>query len=328
MPASASAVNNAVGPSSEMAAKLLLYAFLAHMVPKFVAFPFFIPFVLATMGFLIYAAAKSTRYVVVALIAFQFVPFALTINRELSEIESWGNKGANAAPMKGVYLFNGLGAATIDFSHCLWSETTKAAYCHLPNVMALYAEAGVDLEKAGFQVTADGGSTGPTKEEMAKTLPWPMFWLFYHVVHHNRFDFYFNDDLTEAQVYENVCLALTASPSPLAYLFPYGICTTATIYPMFRMSTMVRDSREPPTWYRNTYLQKAESFFRIYDGIKVSEKQKRAGGTVYPAKMVFGDGYRLEPLLTPGKDGRAVLHEAALKKALKVGGGKVVMREY
>jgi hypothetical protein len=97
---------------------------------------------------------------------------------------------------------------------------------------------------------------------------------------------------------------------------------------MFRMSTMVRDSREPPTWYRNTYSQRAESIFRIYDGIQVSEKQKRAGGTVYPAKMAFGDGYRLEPLLTPGKDGRAVLHEVALKKALKVGGGKVVMREY
>jgi len=308
--------------------KLLTWAFILHMLPKFLPFPFFIPFVLMVMGYLVYIAEKGTqRMVVVALLAFQFAPYPLTVTKEVSDIESWGNKGPNAAPMKGVYMFNGLGASTIDFSQCLWSDASNAAYCHLPKTMSSYAAAGVDLEAVGFEVTADGGSAGPPKEEMGKTMPWQVFWFFYHVAHHNRLDFYFNEEKTEAQVYENVCLAITASPSPLALLFPYGICTTATVYPVFRVFTMVRDNSEPPTWYRNTYFQE-KSLMNIYGGVKISDKQKRAGGTVYPAKMVFGDGYKLEPLLTPGKGGKSVLHESALKKLLKVGGGKVVMRDY
>mmetsp|Transcript_16892 Transcript_16892/g.43373 ORF Transcript_16892/g.43373 Transcript_16892/m.43373 type:complete len:312 (-) Transcript_16892:195-1130(-) len=307
--------------------KLLAYYVLLHMAPKCLPFPFFIPVYLILMGLMVCIAGKGTeRNIVIGLLAFQFAPYTLTITKDLKDIESWGNKGPNEAPMKGVYLFNGLGAATIDFSQCLWAERTKSAYCHLHKVMSVYAEAGVDLEKAGFQVTADGGSTGPGKDEMKRTMPWPLFWFVYHVAHHNRLDFYFNDDLTEAQVYENVCLAITASPSPLALLFPYGICTTATVYPLFRVFTMVRDSSEPPRWYRNTYFQEKE-LMSIYDGVKVSDKQSRAGGTVYPAKMNFGDGYQLMPLLTPGKGGTSILHKNTLKLALNVK-SKLITRDF
>ena len=120
--------------------KLLTWAFILHMLPKFLPFPFFIPFVLMVMGYLVYIAEKGTqRMVVVALLAFQFAPYPLTVTKEVSDIESWGNKGPNAAPMKGVYMFNGLGASTIDFSQCLWSDASNAAYCHLPKTMSSYA---------------------------------------------------------------------------------------------------------------------------------------------------------------------------------------------
>ena len=58
---------------------------------------------------------------------------------------------------------------------------------------------------------------------------------------------------TEAQVFENVCLAATASPSPLSYLFPYGLCTKATVNHFFRQFMMVKDpSSHPPTWCHHT----------------------------------------------------------------------------
>ena len=45
--------------------------------------------------------------------------------------------------------------------------------------------------------------------------------------------------------------------------------------------------------------------------VLVKHKKKRVGGTAYPAKMRFGDGYRLLPLLTPKKDGTPKLHKAS-----------------
>ena len=136
---------------------------------------------------------------------------------------------------------------------------------------------------------------------------------------------------TEAQVFENVCLAATASPSPLSYLFPYGLCTKATVNHFFRQFTMVKDhSSHPPIWchntrskkltpnlnpnlnphlspftltrYRNTYVQR-KALLHIYDPIMAADGQKRAGGSAFPAEMRSGDGYKLVPLLTP--DGKA-----------------------
>lgn len=149
-----------------------------------------------------------------------------------------------------------------------------------------------------------------------------------HVALHNRLDFHFNDDETEAQVFENVCLALTATPSPLAYLFPYGICTRATVFSIFRTFTMVKE--EPgffgggaPIWHRNTYFNE-KGLLGMYDPMYVADKQPRAGGSIYPEKMQFGDGYKLVPLLTP----EGGLNKKALAKALKVSGGKIVSRNY
>ena len=83
---------------------------------------------------------------------------------------------------------------------------------------------------------------------------------------------------------------------------------------------------DAPTWYRNTYFQ-TNSLLNIYKELTVADRQPRAGGTVYPAKMVFGDGYKLMPLLTPKPDGTQKLHQDTLKLMLKAS-DTVVMRDY
>ena len=93
------------------------------------------------------------------------------------------------------------------------------------------------------------------------------------------------------------------------------------------MFTFVRgDSSESPVWYRNTYFQE-KPLMKTYEPVTVADKQKRAGGTVYPARMAFGDGYKLVPLLTPSKYG-PVLHKSNLARAMKPSGGKVYARDY
>jgi len=291
-------------------ARLLVYMVL---LGKLVPFPFFIPPYVILMGYMIYAASKGMeRMCVVAFLAFHLVPYATMQHQQLADIETWGSKGPNAAPMKGVYMFNGLPFALIDFSHCLYDDSSRIAHCHLPKTIGVWP-GGLNLTAAGFDMTADGGDGGPGKSDMEVTMPWQVFHFFYHVVLHNRLDFHFDETLTEAQVYENVCLSPFASPSPLAHLFPHGICTTASVYPFFRVFTMVSDGGSPPTWYRNTYYQE-KSLMDIYSPIKVADKQARSGGTVYPAKMQWGDGYKLEPLLVPGAGGKPKLHAANLKK--------------
>ena len=112
-------------------------------------------------------------------------------------------------------------------------------------------------------------------------------------------------------VYENVCLALTASPSPLAVLFPYGLCTTASIHTYSRAFTLVKDGATPPRWCSNHYPHPTpklvDKIVNLHEPVRVKNKQKRAGGTAYPARMRPGDGYRLVPLLTPNKDGSQTL---------------------
>jgi len=306
--------------------KLLMSFIVFHMLGKFVPFPFFLPFLLGVMIYAIYAAEKGmTRSIVIAMVAFQMAPLACATTKDLKDIETWGNKGPNLAPMKGVYMFDGLPTCTIDFSDCLWDEDTKVAYCDPVTGMTLYPS-GSDLGAAGFVPTADMGEAGPKQDELKISMPWPMFYMFYHVALHNRIDFHFNDDLTEAQVYENVCLAATRTPSPLAYFFPKGICTTTTVYAYFRAFTIVKESgflgMGAPTWYRNTYFN--EKGLNMYEPIMVSDKQQRAGGTVYPAKMAFGDGYRLLPLLTP----EGGLDKGNLAKAMMVSDCVVIGRDY
>ena len=128
-------------------------------------------------------------------------------------------------------------------------------------------------------------------------------------------------------VYENVCFPLTASPSPLAYFFPYGLCTRATVYPMFRVFTMVKGAGNPPVWVRNTYFQERSVPLNMYDAVMVSDKQKRAGGTAYPAKMKFGDGYRLQPLYGPDSSGKVKLNAKAMGMA-KTANPYVLIRDY
>ena len=55
----------------------------------------------------------------------------------------------------------------------------------LPGVMSAYPS-GVNLKEAGFAVTADAGGAGPTEADLEVTMPWQVFWFFYHIVHHNR----------------------------------------------------------------------------------------------------------------------------------------------
>jgi hypothetical protein len=311
-----------------MSQTLVFIGLLTICIPKYVPVPIFIPLYLIALGAAIYVAQKGMqRNVVIALVAFQFAPLALMRERSLADVQSWGMKGTYGAgaPMKGVYLFDGLPLSIVDWSHCIWYEQGKTAYCHLPNVIGLWPS-GVNAAAAGFIPTADLGSGGPTQEELAVTPPWPLLAMFYHVALHNRLDFYFNDALTEAQVYENVCLAATASPSPLAFFFPYGLCTTASVYQLFRASTMVKDGASPPTWYRNTYFQEQSDLQHLYDSVMVADKRRRAGGTAYPAKMKFGDGYKLIPLLTPESNGKPKLHSGNLAKALKLS-DKIYIRD-
>ena len=49
-----------------------------------------------------------------------------------------------------------------------------------------------------------------------------------------------------------------------AFFFPYGLCTTASVYQLFRASTMVKDGASPPTWYRNTYFQEQSDLQHLY----------------------------------------------------------------
>ena len=126
-------------------ANLLAVSVLVLCFPKFIPFPFCVPFYLLGLLYLIYAAERGTaRTVVALLVAFQFAPLALVTERRLSEVASWGMQGPNAgrSPLQGVYLFEGLSAATVDFSHCLWSASSRTAYCHLPMFHSASAEAG------------------------------------------------------------------------------------------------------------------------------------------------------------------------------------------
>ena len=195
------------------------YFFALVLLGKFMPFPFFIPPYLGVLFMMVYSAKGNERMCVIAFLAFHFAPYPLQMSKDLLDIEKWGNTGPNEAPMKGVYMFNGLPAAVIDFSHCLWHEPSKVAYCHLPKTMGAWP-GGLNLTAAGFDMTADGGDGGPGKTEMEVTMPWQVFHFFYHIVMHNRLDFHFDDELKEAQVFENVCLSPFASPSPLALLFP------------------------------------------------------------------------------------------------------------
>lgn len=208
---------SALRSAATMSQTLVFIGLLTICIPKYVPVPIFIPLYLIALGAAIYVAQKGMqRNAVIALVAFQFAPLALMRERSLADVQSWGMKGTYGAgaPMKGVYLFDGLPLSIVDWSHCIWYEQGKTAYCHLPNVIGLWPS-GVNAAAAGFIPTADLGSGGPTQEELSVTPPWPLFAMFYHVALHSRLDFYFNDALTEAQVYENVCLAATASPSPL-----------------------------------------------------------------------------------------------------------------
>ena len=59
----------------------------------------------------------------------------------------------------------------------------------------------------------------------------------------------------------------------------------------------------------------------------VADKQKRAGGTAYPAKMKFGDGYRLQPLYGPDASGKVKLNAKAMSMAKKAN-PYVLIRDY
>jgi len=229
-------------------ANLLAVSVLVLCFPKFIPFPFCVPFYLLGLLYLIYAAERGTaRTVVALLVAFQFAPLALVTERRLSEVASWGMQGPNAgrSPLQGVYLFEGLSAATVDFSHCLWSASSRTAYCHLPMFHSVSAEAGFVDNTADAGVDAhrhaqlgrapafahrhaqllhacrafllspllspigaaalllshtrpsvpvvDVAEAGFSREELRAAMPRPLFYMFYHVIMHNRIDFVFNE---------------------------------------------------------------------------------------------------------------------------------------
>lgn len=156
--------------------ELAILGFILHLLPKFIPFPFFIPFFVGMMLYMIYKADKGAeRNIIIFLVAFQFAPYMTTKQLDLNKVQEWGNTGPNEAPIKGLYMFNGLGAATFDFSHCQWHSSSKVAYCHPPagTTMTVYPTDS-DLVKAGLEVTADGGDAGPSKEEMSKSMPWQL----------------------------------------------------------------------------------------------------------------------------------------------------------
>lgn len=229
-------------------ANLLAVSVLVLCFPKFIPFPFCVPFYLLGLLYLIYAAERGTaRTVVALLVAFQFAPLALVTERRLSEVASWGMQGPNAggSPLQGVYLFEGLSAATVDFSHCLWSASSRTAYCHLPMFHSVSAEAGFVDNTADAGVDAhrhaqlgrapafahrhaqllhacrafllspllspigaaalllshtrpsvpvvDVAEAGFSREELRAAMPRPLFYMFHHVIMHNRIDFVFNE---------------------------------------------------------------------------------------------------------------------------------------
>ena len=169
-------------------------------------------------------------------------------------------------------------AATIDFSQCLWHTSAQTLYCHMPRVLSLWPS-GRDSAASGLApITAVATEAGTS---------WLQDYLVQHVAFHRRLDFHFDEEGgREAQIYENVCLALTASPSPLALAFPYGVCTPRTAHALAHVATLVRDGGNASTWSYNIHATDLGGMLRFLQNVvaptpvHVSDLRPRAGGTM------------------------------------------------
>jgi len=164
-----------------------------------------------------------------------------------------------------------------------------------------------------LDLTADAGEMGPPIEVFADVAPWyaNAGFFFYQVFVKNRIDFHFNAAGDEAHIFENVCLLDT------------GLCTHMTGAAYFR--TFMMHKHRDGYWDRGTYYNvggfAAPTFLGRVLGVFTNtpqwaaNKTARCGGSVFPhLPLKFGDGYRLAPVLMPGKS----VDKANLNKVLAI----------
>jgi len=277
---------------------------------KFVGFPFFVPFVLGWLPAMLYKLPWPKGHIIFGLfLALQLSPFVLLEEREVADVGKWGLKGPakdTAMPLMGVWYFQGLPAgAYIDFSHCYWDPKGLygggSAFCYMPGLMSTpatpYNITALQRKKPWLKVTADFGQVGPPKEAFAIVGGvYNLGFTFYHIFVKNRLDFHFNPAGTSAHVFENICLLET------------GVCTSMTAANYFR--TFMVHKHQDGYWDRGTYYNLAGyakpggPSLNIFAAPPVwpESKQPRCGGSPFPKlPLKQGDGYRLAPVLLPGK---------------------------
>jgi len=126
-----------------------------------------------------------------------------------------------------------------------------------------------------------------------------------------RLDFHFNSDGDEALISENMCLLDT------------GLCTALTGAAYFR--TLMMHKHRDGYWDRSTYFNTAGyssptflgrvSGFFASPPVWAASKTPRCGGTIFPhLPLINGDGYRLAPVLLPGRK----VNKVNIKKAAAV----------
>lgn len=126
-----------------------------------------------------------------------------------------------------------------------------------------------------------------------------------------RLDFHFNSDGDEVLISENMCLLDT------------GLCTALTGAAYFR--TLMMHKHRDGYWDRGTYFNTAGyssptflgrvSGFFASPPVWAASKTPRCGGTIFPhLPLINGDGYRLAPVLLPGRK----VNKVNIKKAAAV----------
>ena len=307
---------------------------------KFLVFPFFIPFIFAWCIYLFVKLDTVGRAAFAAFLAMQASVFYQMEERRTADVGAWGLRGPCKdcpIPSLGVWYFQGLpGAGFIDFSHCEWTgdggvlTPASTAYCHMPGLISYPLEGyNILAEQARLNgakhldITADFGSAGAPVEAFYDIAPWyaNMGLLFYHLFAKNRLDFHFNEKGDEAIIFENICLLDT------------GLCTAMTGATYFR--TLMMHLNTDGLWDRATYFNEAgfaaPTFAARVLGlfscppIWAASRKPRCGGTTFPTlPLVNGDGYRLAPVLLPGK----ALHMQNMKKAASVAPTLVVRKSW
>lgn len=293
---------------------------------KFLVFPFFIPFIIAwivqmyrKLGPVPYGRALFTLFLSCQLSAlYQMEPF------EANDLAEWGLQGKykdEPIPSMGVWYFQGLPlGGFIDFSHCEWYGKSRTAQCYMPGLIS-YPKDGHNIfteqKRLGgakwLDITADAGEAGPPIEVFADIPPWYAnlaFW-FYQIFVKNRIDFVFNEKGDEAVIMENVCL------------LDIGLCTPMTGAAYFR--TFMMHKHSDGYWDRGTYYNEAGfsaptalgRLLGLFSNppIWAASKTPRCGGTTFPTTpLKFGDGYRLAPVMLPGKG----INSGNLKKVTSI----------